>query len=61
MDRKGHPRITTENSSLAQRIRRLTADSRTLDEQLKASRFNLRFRDQRISDLEARLADGSVT
>lgn len=51
-------RITTENTTLKQRVRQLTADNRTLDERLKAARSNLRFHDRRIADLEARIADG---
>ncbi|KQX59550.1 MULTISPECIES: DUF6262 family protein [unclassified Streptomyces] len=55
-------RITTENTTLKQRVRQLTADNRTLDERLKAARSNLRFQDRRLADLEARLADtGSAT
>ena len=55
-------RITTENTTLKQRVRQLTADNRTLDERLTAARSNLRFHDRRIADLEARLADpGSAT
>ncbi|MEU2739555.1 DUF6262 family protein [Streptomyces sp. NPDC007095] len=50
-------RITTENTTLKQRVRQLTADNRTLDERLKAARSNLRFQDRRVADLEARLAD----
>jgi chromosome segregation ATPase len=50
-------RITTENTTLKQRVRQLTADNRTLDERLKAARSNLRFQDRRIADLEAQLAD----
>ena len=50
-------RITTENTTLKQRVRQLTADNRTLDERLKAARSNLRFQDRRIADLEARVAD----
>ena len=49
-------RITTENTTLKQRVRTLTAGSRTLDEKLKAARENLRFHDKRIADLEAQLA-----
>jgi len=48
-------RVTTENTTLKQRVRQLTADNRTLDERLKAARSNLRFQDRRIADLEARL------
>ena len=49
-------RITTENTTLKQRVRTLTAGNRTLEEKLKAARENLRFHDKRIADLEARLA-----
>jgi hypothetical protein len=55
-------RITTENTTLKQRVRQLSADNRALDERLKAARSNLRFHDRRIADLEARLADpGTVS
>ncbi|MEV6012482.1 DUF6262 family protein [Streptomyces sp. NPDC051976] len=55
-------RITTENTTLKQRVRQLTADNRTLDERLKAARSNLRFQDRRVADLEARIADpGTAT
>jgi len=50
-------RITTENTTLKQRLRQATADNRTLDERLQAARSNLRFQDRRIADLEAHLAD----
>lgn len=50
-------RMTTENTTLKQRVRLLTADNRTLDERLKAARSNLRFQDRRIADLEAQVAD----
>lgn len=50
-------RITTENTTLRQRVRQLTADNRTLDERLKAARSNLRFQDRRLADLEAQLLD----
>lgn len=49
-------RITTENTTLKQRLRQLTADNRTLDERLKAARSNLRFQDRRVADLEAQIA-----
>ena len=49
-------RVTTENTTLKQRVRTLTAGNRTLEEKLKAARENLRFHDKRIADLEARLA-----
>lgn len=54
-------RVTTENTTLKQRVRQLTADNRTLDERLKAARSNLRFQDRRIADLEAHLADSRTT
>lgn len=54
-------RVTTENTTLKQRVRQLTADNRTLDERLNAARSNLRFQDRRVADLEARLADPSAT
>ena len=50
-------RITTENTTLKQRVRQLTADNSTLDERLKAARSNLRFQDRRIADLQARLTE----
>jgi len=46
-------RITTENTTLKQRIRQLTADNRALEERLAAARSNLRFADRRVADLEA--------
>jgi chromosome segregation ATPase len=49
-------RITTENTTLKQRVRTLTAGNRVLEEKLKAARENLRFHDKRIADLEAQLA-----
>jgi chromosome segregation ATPase len=49
-------RITTENTTLKQRVRQLTTDNRTLDERLKAARSNLRFQDRRLADLEAQIA-----
>ena len=54
-------RITTENTTLKQRVRQLTADNRTLDERLKAARSNLRFQDRRVADLEARIADPGIS
>jgi Family of unknown function (DUF6262) len=53
-------RITTENTSLKQRVRQLTTDNRTLDERLKAARSNMRFQDRRLADLETQLADPST-
>ncbi|MFC4517734.1 DUF6262 family protein [Streptomyces ehimensis] len=53
-------RITTENTTLKQRVRQLITDNRTLDERLKAARSNLRFQDRRVADLEAQIADSTV-
>ncbi len=50
-------RITTENTTLKQRVRQLTTGNRTLEERLQAARSNLRFHDRRVADLDARLAD----
>lgn len=50
-------RITTENTTLKQRVRELTADNRTLTERLQAARSNLRFQDRRLADLEARITE----
>jgi outer membrane murein-binding lipoprotein Lpp len=52
-------RITTENTTLKQRVRQLSADNRALDERLKAARSNLRFQDRRIADLETRLTESA--
>ncbi|MFD1662162.1 DUF6262 family protein [Streptomyces caeni] len=52
-------RITTENTTLKQKVRQLTADNRTLDERLKAARSNLRFQDRRVADLEAQITNPS--
>lgn len=48
-------RITTENTKLKQRVRKLNEDNRLLDERLKAARSNNRFQDRRIADLEVQL------
>ncbi len=53
-------RITTENTTLKQRVRQLTTDNRTLDERLQAARSTLRFQDRRIADLEARLTEADT-
>lgn len=50
-------RLTTENTSLKQRVRTLTTENRTLEERLAAARSNLRFQDKRIAELEAHQAD----
>jgi chromosome segregation ATPase len=54
---KAIARITTENTTLKQRVRQLTTDNRSLDERLQAARSNIRFQDRRIADLEAQLTD----
>ena len=54
---EANQRITTENTTLKQRLRQLTTDNRTLEERLKAARSNLRFQDRRVADLEAKLAE----
>ena len=53
-------RLTTENTTLKQRVRQLSADNRALDERLKAARSNLRFQDRRLADLETQLADPAM-
>jgi hypothetical protein len=50
-------RITSENTTLKQRVRQLTQDNRTLEERLGAARENGRFADRRISQLEAQLLE----
>jgi chromosome segregation ATPase len=52
-------RITSENTTLKQRVRQLTLDNRTLQERLQAARSNVRFADRRIAQLEAQLLDHS--
>jgi outer membrane murein-binding lipoprotein Lpp len=49
--------ITTENTTLKQRVRQLTQDNRALQERLQAARSNVRFADRRIAQLEAQLLD----
>lgn len=53
-------RVTSENTTLKQRVRQLTSDNRTLEERLTAARSNLRFQDKRIAELEANIADPLV-
>jgi Family of unknown function (DUF6262) len=50
-------RITTENTTLKQRVRQLTHDNRTLEDRLEAARSNTRFADRRIAQLEAQLTE----
>jgi outer membrane murein-binding lipoprotein Lpp len=52
-------RITTENTTLKQRVRQLTQDNRALQERLQAARSNVRFADRRIAQLEAQMVDQS--
>jgi hypothetical protein len=54
-------RITTENTTLKQRVRQLTTDNRTLEERLQAARTSNRFADRRIAQLESELADPQRT
>ena len=53
-------RITTENTTLKQRVRQLTTENRTLTERLQAARENLRFQDRRVADLEAEITDDAA-
>jgi chromosome segregation ATPase len=55
--REATQRITTENTTLKQRVRQLTAGNRTLGERLEAARSNNRFADRRIAQLEAQLTE----
>jgi chromosome segregation ATPase len=57
----GLQRLTTENTSLKQRIRQLTEANATLEERLQAARSNNRFLDRRISDLEMQILDQQPT
>lgn len=50
-------RITSENTSLKQRVRQFTQDNRTLEERLSAARSNTRFQDRKIAQLEAQLLE----
>lgn len=54
-------RVTSENTTLKQRVRQLTGDNRTLEERLAAARSNLRFQDKRIAELEAGLLGSGST
>lgn len=53
----GVQRLTSENTTLKQRIRQLDETNQALDERLKAARSNTRFLDRRIADLESQLLD----
>jgi cell division protein FtsB len=53
----GLQRLVTENTTLKQRVRQLTADNQTLTDKLSAVRSNARFLDRRIADLETQLLD----
>ena len=48
-------RLTSENTTLKQRLRQLAGENRTLQERLEAARSNVRFADRRIAQLEAQL------
>lgn len=50
-------RITTENTTLKQRVRQVAQENHELNERLKAARSNVRFQDRRIADLEVQLID----
>jgi chromosome segregation ATPase len=53
-------RITTENTSLKQKVQELSQHNQALDERLKAARSNVRFQDRRIAELEVQLLDPSI-
>ncbi|MCE7008103.1 hypothetical protein LWC34_35565 [Kibdelosporangium philippinense] len=50
-------RITTDNTSLKQKVRELSQGNQSLDDRLKAARSNVRFQDRRIAELELQLLD----
>ncbi len=50
-------RITTENANLKRQVQTLTAEKRSLESRLSASRDNTRFADRRIAELEAQLLE----
>ncbi|MFF5969938.1 DUF6262 family protein [Streptomyces sp. NPDC012769] len=50
-------RITTENANLKRKVEALTAENRSLESRLAASRDNARFADRRIAELEAQLLE----
>ncbi|MFB9678345.1 MULTISPECIES: DUF6262 family protein [Streptosporangiaceae] len=52
-----HGRLLAENTTLKQKVRRLTDETRTLNERLQAARSNARFADRRIAELEAQLLE----
>lgn len=52
--------ITTENTTLKQRVRQLTQDNRTLEERLGAARSNVRFQDRKIAQLEAQVLEATT-
>ncbi|MFF3786289.1 DUF6262 family protein [Streptomyces sp. NPDC001933] len=49
--------LATENTTLKNRVNRLTREHRQLQERLEGARSNLRFADKRIADLEAQLLE----
>ncbi|MGP4102892.1 hypothetical protein [Nonomuraea sp. KM90] len=52
-----HGRLLAENTTLKQKVRHLTDETRTLNERLQAARSNGRFADRRIAELEAQLLE----
>ncbi|ATZ29171.1 DUF6262 family protein [Streptomyces lavendulae] len=50
-------RLTTENTTLKQQLRTLTADHHTLTNRLAAARDNNRSQDRKIAELQARLLE----
>lgn len=54
-------RLTTENTTLKQRLRQLTSDQRATEEKLQAARSNNRFLDKRVASLEAQLLDAGTS
>ncbi|MDG4834122.1 DUF6262 family protein [Solwaraspora sp. WMMD1047] len=50
-------RLVTENTTLKQQIRTLTADAKNLNERLAAARENNRSQDKQIAELQAELLD----
>ncbi|WP_406292044.1 hypothetical protein [Embleya sp. NBC_00896] len=57
---EAHGRVVAENTTLKQKVRRLTTENRTLSDRLQAARANARFADKRISELEMLLLDSGA-
>ncbi|MER5214879.1 DUF6262 family protein [Streptomyces sp. NPDC002838] len=51
------PTTAAENASLKRRVRQLTQEHRELQERLEGCRANLRFAENRLSELEAQLVE----